>query len=125
MKSTWHTGSLAFKRRSGCSATPFSYCAGMKILSAAKLPSYQKSSMTHRVTWHLTVASTERLNGLENLQQVSEFYRYDALNLLCCMTMAVEDIHLVVHCKDQLFTVLDYPRNFNYPAREGLKRATH
>ena len=81
--------------------------------------------MAHRVTWHLTVASTERPNGLENLQQVSEFYRYDALNLLCCRTMAVEDIHLVVHCKDQFFTVLDYPRNFNYPAREGLKRATH
>ena len=34
-----------------------------------------------------TVASVEMLNGLENLQQVSELYLYDALNLLSCMTL--------------------------------------
>ena len=31
MKSIRRTGSLTFKRRSGCLATLFSYCAGMKI----------------------------------------------------------------------------------------------
>ena len=81
--------------------------------------------MAHRVTWYLTAVSTEMLNGLENLQQVSELYRYDAFNLLSCMTIEVENIHLVVHRKDLLFKVIDYPRNFTNPAKEGLKRATH
>ena len=61
MKSIRYTGSLAFKRRSGCSAIPFSYCAGMKIISEAKLPIYQKTSMAHRVTWSKTVTSIEML----------------------------------------------------------------
>ena len=97
----------------------------MEILLAAKLPIYQKSSMAHRVTWYLTAVSTEMLNGLENLQQVSELYRYDAFNLLSCLTIDVENIHLVVHRKDLLFKVIDYPRNFTNPVKEGLKRATH
>ena len=46
--------------------------------------------MAHRVTWYLTAVSTEMLNGLENLQQVSELYRYDAFNLLSCMTRSGE-----------------------------------
>ena len=65
MKSTGHTGSLAFKRRLGCLATLFSDCAGMKIILEAKLPIYQKSSMAHRVTWSKTVASIEMLNSVE------------------------------------------------------------
>ena len=52
-KSTRCTGSLAFKRRSGWSATLFNYCVWMKILSEAKLPVYQKCWMAHKVTWHL------------------------------------------------------------------------
>ena len=35
--------SLAFRRRSGCSATLLSYCVAMKIISETKLPIYQKS----------------------------------------------------------------------------------
>ena len=65
MKSIKHTGFLAFKRRSGCSATLFSYCTGMKIILEAKLPIYQKSSMSHRVTWSTTATSIEMLNGIE------------------------------------------------------------
>ena len=61
VKSTRYTGSLAFKRRSGCSAIPFSHCAGMKIISETKLPIYQKTSMAHRVTWSKTVTSIEML----------------------------------------------------------------
>ena len=125
MKSTWRTGSLGFKRLSGWSATLFSYCTGIKILSAAKFPIYQKSSMAHRLTWYLTAALIEMLNGLENLQQVSELYQYDTFNLLSCMTMDADNIFLVVHRKDQLFTILDYPRKFGNAAKEGLKRATH
>ena len=37
----------AKRLRSGC------YCAGMKIISEAKLPIYQKSSMAHRATRHV------------------------------------------------------------------------
>ena len=50
MKGTWRTGSLVFKRRSGWSATLFSYCTGMKLLSEARLPIYQKPSMAHTLT---------------------------------------------------------------------------
>ena len=43
--------------------------------------------MAHRLTWYLTAALIEMLNGLENLQQVSELYQYDTFNLLSCMTI--------------------------------------
>ena len=72
-----------------------------------------------------TAASIEMLNGLENLQQGSELYWYDALNLLGCMALAVGNIHSVTHHKDQLFTVVDYVRNFGNAAKKSLKRATH
>ena len=39
-----------------------------------------------------TAASVEMLNGLENLQQVSELYLYDALNLLSCITLDVKTL---------------------------------
>ena len=76
MKSTKHTGSLAFKRRSGWSATLFNYCAGMKILSEAKLPVYQKSSMVHRVTWYL------RLLRLTDLKPSSKSQNYTDMTLV-------------------------------------------
>ena len=38
-----------------------------------------------------TAASVEMVNGLENLQKVSELYLYNALNLLSCMTLDVEN----------------------------------
>ena len=78
----------------------------MKIISEAKLPIYQKTSMAHRVTWSKTVTSIEMLekSALKNLQQVSELYRYDALSLLSYMTLDVKNIQSVVHHKDKLFT---------------------
>jgi len=73
-----------------------------------------------------TVESVQMLKcGLEKLQQVLELHGYDALNLLSCMTLDVENIHSVVHHKDPLCTVLDYARNFGNAAKEGLKRTTH
>ena len=68
--------------------------------------------MAHRVTWSKTAASIKMLHGLENLQQVSKLYRYDALNQLSYLTQDVKNIHSVVYHKDKLFTMLDYPRNF-------------
>ena len=54
--------------------------------------------------------------GLEKLQQVLELHGYDALNLLSCMTLDVENIHYVVHHNDPLYTVLDYSRNLGNAA---------
>ena len=74
MKSTRHTGSLAFKGRSGWSAKLFNYCAGTKILWEARLPVYQKILSGSQSN---LVSKTAASNGLETLQQVSELYRYD------------------------------------------------
>ena len=63
--------------------------------------------------------------GVEKLQQVSELYGYDSLNLLSFMTLDVENIYSVVHHKDPLCTVLNYARNFGNAVKEGLKKATH
>ena len=52
-KITKRTGSEAFGRWSGCSATLLSYCAAIEIISEAKLPIYQRSSMARGVTRHL------------------------------------------------------------------------
>ena len=77
IKSTRHTGSLSVKRRSGYLTTLFSNCAGMKIISEAKLPIYQKSTMARRV--HIErglrlLRQLKCLTALKSLQQVSELY---------------------------------------------------
>ena len=126
MESTRHTGFLTFKMRSGCLATLFSYCAGIKL--------YQKWScqFIKNPQWPTGKRSlgllrqSKFLMALKNFQQVSELYRYESLNLLNYMTLDVKNIHSVVprHHKDKLFTVLDYPRNFGNVA-QGLLRTTH
>ena len=66
------------------------------------------------------------LKALKNFQQVSELYRYDALNWLSCMTVDLKTwVHLVVHHKDKIFKVLDYPRNLGNAAKEGLMGTTY
>ena len=110
--------------RSGC------YCAGMKIISEAKLPIYQKSSMAHRATRHVRLLRQLKcLTASKNLQRVSELYIYDALNLLSCMTLDVKNIQFIfLHHKGKLFMVLDYPKDFGNAAnaaKEGLQRKTH
>ena len=65
MKSIRRTGFPTFKRRLGYLATLLSFCAGMKIISEAKLPIYQKSSLAIRVMWSKTAASIETLNDVE------------------------------------------------------------
>ena len=46
------------------------------------------------MAYRTTAASVDmlNLNSLENPQQVSELYPYDALNLLSCMTLDVKNI---------------------------------
>ena len=78
--------------------------------------------MAHRVTWHVRLLCP--LKCLRK-QQISELYRYDAVDMLSCMTLDVKNIHSVVHHKDKLFTVLNYQRNFGNATKEGVERATH
>ena len=84
----------------------------MKVILEAKLSIYQKSSMAHNGPRGLRLLRQLKcLTALKDLQQVSELYRYDALNPFSYMALDVKNIHSVVHHKDKLFTVLDYPRN--------------
>ena len=53
--------------------------------------------------------------------RVLELHGYDALNLLSCMTLDVENMHSVVHHKDALCAVLDYARNFGNAAKESQR----
>ena len=59
--------------------------------------------MAHRETWHRRVLrQLIRLTVFKNPQQVSELYRYDALNILSQMRLDVKNIRSVVHHKDKL-----------------------
>ena len=78
----------------------------------SEVANLSKSSMAHRVTWSKTAASIETLNGVEKPPASLRIIPIYALNLLIYMTIDVKNIHSVVHDKDKLFTVLDYPRNF-------------
>ena len=62
--------------------------------------------------WDWLLRQLKCLMASKNLQQVSKLHRYDALNQLSYLTQDVKNIHSVVHHKDKLFTMLDYPRNF-------------
>ena len=82
MKSTRRGGYLASKRRSGCSATLFSYCAGITIMLKAKLPIYQKPSMVHKVKWHLRLL--RQLKCITALKTPSKPQNYTDMTLLTC-----------------------------------------
>ena len=49
---------------------------------------------------------------------------YGATNLLSYMTLDVENLHSVVHHKTEVYTALQYARNFGSTAKESLKRTT-
>ena len=87
---------------------------------------HAKRRLFEKVSLERCVESVQMLKcSLEKLQQVLELHGYDALNLLSCMTLDVENIHSVVHHKDPLCTGLDYARNFTNAAKEDLERTTH
>ena len=67
----------------------------------------------------------ERDAGISNFEERELLYRYDALNLLSYMTQNAKNILCVVHHKDELVMVLDYPSNFGNAAKRGLMRTTH
>ena len=86
--------------------------------------------MAHRATRHVRLLRQLKcLTASKNLQQVSELYIYDALNLLSCMTLDVKNIQFIfLHHKGKLFMVLDYPKDFGNAAnaanaaKEGLQK---
>ena len=126
MKGTWRRGSLAFKRRSGCSATLFSYCAEKTILSEVKLSIYQKSSMACKVTWHLWLL--RQLKCLTALKTPSKSQNYTNMTLLTCWVAWHKTWRIFTWLcitKINLLTVLHYPRNFGNAAKEGLQKTTH
>ena len=112
MKSTRHTGSLAVKRRRASQR--------LSSVNAREWKLYQKRScqFVKNPQWPTgkrglrLLRQVKCLTALKNLLQVLELYRYAALNLSSYMTLNVKNIHSVVHHKDKLFTVLDFPRNF-------------
>ena len=61
-------------------------------------------------------------DGLIKLERTLEQFDYDAVNLLSCMTMDVENMHSIVHHKSAICTALEYARNFGNAVKEGLKR---
>ena len=118
MRGTRLTSSSGFKRRS-------SDQLGNKNSIRSEIPKFIKNLNSPQGNVASKIAaSIKMLNSLETRKRISERYQYDALNLLSCMKLDVENIHLVVHHKDQLFTVLDCVRKFGNAAKEGLKRTT-
>ena len=93
----------------GCSATLFSYCARMKIISDAKCQFIKNPQWPTMKRGLRLLRQLKCLAALKKLQQVSKLYQYDALNLLSYMKIDVKNIHSVGYHKDKLFTVLDYP----------------
>ena len=63
--------------------------------------------------------------GLEQLNEISTEFDYQSLSLLSCMTLDMENFHLVVHHKAPLCTILQYSRNFGNAVKESLKRTNH
>ena len=61
-------------------------------------------------------------DGLIKLERILQQFDYDAVNLLSCMTMDVENMHSIVHHKSAICTALEYARNFGNAVKEGLKR---
>ena len=57
----------------------------------------------------------------ERLKKNLDELRYDATNLLSCMTLDVENLHSVVHHKSEVSTALQYARDFGSTAKESLK----
>ena len=102
----------------GCSATLFSYCARMKIISDAKCQFIKNPQWPTRKRGLRLLRQLKCLAALKKLQQVSQLYQYDALNLLSYMKIDVKNIHSVGYHKDKLFTVLDYPM---YPVIERAR----
>lgn len=63
--------------------------------------------------------------GLLRLANILGEYDYQALNLLSCMTLDVENCHAAVHSKKVNMSKLEYARSFGATMKESVKRAAH
>ena len=62
--------------------------------------------------------------ALRRLNHITGELKYTKSNLLSCMTLDVENIHLTVHTKQVNMSMLEYTRSFGATMREALKRIT-
>ena len=62
--------------------------------------------------------------GLERLTDILGEYDYQALNLLSCMTLDVENYQATVHSKKANLSKPEYARSFGATVKESVKRAT-
>ena len=83
-----HEKHQVFKRQSDCSATQLlrgneNYIRG-EVANLPKILNGPQGNVASKTTASIKML----LKALKNFQQVSELYRYDALNLLSCMTIS-------------------------------------
>ena len=72
-----------------------------------------------------TVNSVQLMEwGLGRLADILGEYDYQALDLLSCMTLHVENCHGTVHSKKVNMSKLEYARSFGATMTESIKRAT-
>ena len=72
-----------------------------------------------------TVNSVQLMEwGLGRLADILGEYDYQALDLLSCMTLHVENCHGTVHLKKVNMSKLEYARSFGATMTESIKRAT-
>ena len=72
-----------------------------------------------------TVDSVKLLKwGLKRMKRNLDPLEYGSTSLLSCMALDVENLHSVVHNKNQVSTAFRYARDFGSTAKEGLKRTT-
>ena len=72
-----------------------------------------------------TVNSVQLMEwGLGRLAGILGEYGYQALDLLSCMTLDVENCHVTVHSKKVNMSKLEYARSFGATMKESVKRAT-
>lgn len=71
-----------------------------------------------------TVDSVKLLKwGLERMKRNLDPLEYGSTSLLSCMTLDVENLHSVIHHKNQVSTAFQYARDFGSTAKEGLAHA--
>ncbi|XP_066920118.1 uncharacterized protein [Clytia hemisphaerica] len=73
----------------------------------------------------ITIDSIKMLHwGLKRLKTNTESLTYDRVNLLSCMTLAVENLHSAVNKKQGTQTLVSYAQSFASSVKESIKSAT-
>ena len=72
-----------------------------------------------------TVNSVQLMEwGLGRLADILGEYDYQALDLLSCMTIDIENCHATVHSKKANLSKPEYTRSFGATMKESVNRAT-